>query len=224
MALTRQARILDDVQIGHLLARMEETHAPARNAAIVRLSFSAWLRAKEIACIRWRMVMDSAGRLVPMLLLENTASKGDHGGRRIPIPTNLFVALERLYAAEPPRDPDAFVMRFRKHALDPVTRAQAVQALFREWYRTLGFRGCSSHSGRRTGATKALRAGMDIRQVQILLGHSSIATTQRYVDPDPDAQRRIMALTDIRPVMAHATLPDREVKPLRTAKEKTRVA
>ena len=40
----------------------------------------------------------------------------------------------------------------------------------------------SPHTLRHTFAVRALRAGHDVEAVRRLLGHASIATTQRYVD------------------------------------------
>jgi integrase/recombinase XerD len=58
--------------------------------------------------------------------------------------------------------------------------------------------GCSSHSGRRTFITHAARvvhqAGASLRDVQLLAGHRSIQATQRYIDGDTGAQRKLVAL------------------------------
>jgi len=216
MPLTRQAKVLDDVQVTNLLRHVQRSsYAAARNVAIVRLSFEAWLRATEIAGIRWRMLLDVSARLGPELRLEDVATKG-RSGRVIPLSAGLAAALERLHRDEAPVRPDGFVVRFRKHSADRVLRSQAVQALFRDWYGALGFRGCSSHSGRRTGITKAARQvthlggiGGSLRDVQLLAGHSSIATTQKYIDPNPAVHRRLVELTAIRPVALKAGLPGR---------------
>lgn len=209
MPLTRQAQILDPVQQAHLVAHVARTpYAPGRNVVIVRLSYEAWLRAKEIACVRWRMVMDAQGRLVDVLRLEDAASKG-RSGRVLHLSPTTAAALADLYADAPPAAPDTFILRFRKCALDPVTRSQAVQALFRDWYHALGYHGASSHSGRRTGITTAarsLRPGMSLRDVQLRAGHTSIATTQKYIDPNPEADRALARLSMIKPVMAKAGL------------------
>ena len=73
---------------------------------------------------------------------------------------------------------------------------QAVVNLFWRWYRHVGFDGCSSHSGRRTFITNTARkismVGGSLRDVQMLAGHSNLRTTQRYIEPDADAQRRVV--------------------------------
>jgi integrase/recombinase XerD len=69
---------------------------------------------------------------------------------------------------------------------------------FNRAFRTIGLKGCSSHSGRRTFITRAARlvhrAGGSLRDVQLLAGHRSIQTTQRYIDGDTDAQRKLVSM------------------------------
>ena len=69
---------------------------------------------------------------------------------------------------------------------------------FAKWYRALGYVGCSSHSGRRTFITNAARkistVGGSLRDVQVLAGHSALSTTQRYIEADAAAQRKIVEL------------------------------
>jgi site-specific recombinase XerD len=55
--------------------------------------------------------------------------------------------------------------------------------------------GCNPHSLRHAGATAAYRATKDLRAVQQMLGHSSMATTQRYLHLDEDALRAAAAGT-----------------------------
>ena len=62
----------------------------------------------------------------------------------------------------------------------------------------LGLEGCSSHSGRRTFVTRAakkcIEAGGSLRDVQQLAGHSHLATTQRYIEGDSEAKRRLVSM------------------------------
>lgn len=55
-------------------------------------------------------------------------------------------------------------------------------------------RGATAHQLRHRFATRAYQnGGHDIRAVQQLLGHASVATTQIYVAPERDALRRVMS-------------------------------
>lgn len=58
--------------------------------------------------------------------------------------------------------------------------------------------GWNPHSLRHAGATAAYRATGDLRAVQEMLGHASLATTQRYLHLDDAARRRVADATVIR--------------------------
>jgi integrase len=78
------------------------------------------------------------------------------------------------------------------------TSPAVIVNLFAGWYRRLGFQGCSSHSGRRTFITNSARkistVGGSLRDVQMLAGHAALSTTQRYIEADVEAQRRVVDL------------------------------
>jgi site-specific recombinase XerC len=65
-------------------------------------------------------------------------------------------------------------------------------------FREIGIEGASSLSGRRTfitaAAKKITEAGGSLRDIQELAGHSSLATTQRYIQGDSAAKRNVIAL------------------------------
>jgi integrase len=87
-------------------------------------------------------------------------------------------------------------------------------------FRELGFGGCSSHSGRRSFITVAARnvhrSGCSLRDVQLLAGHRSIETTERYIDGDTCAQRKLVGFVyaPIGVANAHAIAANR-VQPTR---------
>lgn len=198
--LGKTAKVLSDTQVRTLLRHVEsETRFPERNRVVVLLSYKAGFRAKEIAMLQWSMVTDAEGVLIDSISLQNTASKGKRGGRVIPLHSELKTALEALYAHETAKGrmhPDGFVVVLKRGSEDAITRSNSIVFLFKSWYAALGFKGASSHSGRRTFITKAARkvseVGGSLRDVQALAGHASIAITQRYVDTDPEAQRRLI--------------------------------
>ena len=53
------------------------------------------------------------------------------------------------------------------------------------FYKSAGFKDASSHSGRRSLITNLAYAGIDLNSIRQIAGHSSIATTQRYIDDNP---------------------------------------
>jgi integrase/recombinase XerD len=187
----KQAKILSDDQISLLLLYASYTRYPVRNRVLVLLSAKAGLRAGEIAKLTWGMVLDAGGSVGSMIELHDAAAK-KRSGRRIPMHGSLRAALFALLKTSSGVGP--VIGSERGTAMT----APSVVIWFARAYCELGFDGCSSHSGRRTFITRAARlvhkAGGSLRDVQLLAGHRSIQTTQRYIDGDTDAQRRLIAL------------------------------
>jgi len=106
----------------------------------------------------------------------------------------LRSALQELHRHDNP-EPEDFVIGTERSKR---TSAQVIVNLFSRWYEVLGFNGCSSHSGRRTFITNAARkistVDGSLRDVQMLAGHSNLRTTQRYIEPNSHAQRKIIDL------------------------------
>lgn len=193
MGLGKQAKTLSKGQTEAVLGYLATTRWSNRNRVIFLLSAKAGLRAKEIASLTWLMVNDSQGEIGRTLCLLDSASKGK-SGRWIPLSDEVREALIE-YRDEVNFRVGAHVIKTER-ALS--TSPQAIVNMFQRWYRHLGFVGCSSHSGRRTFITNAARkistVGGSLRDVQMLAGHSNLRTTQRYIDPNPEAQVRIVEL------------------------------
>jgi integrase/recombinase XerD len=193
MGLAKQAKTLSKGLIEAVLGYLAKTRWPTRNRVIFLLSTKAGLRAKEIASLTWRMVTDARGHVGRAIYLENVASKG-RSGRVIPMSDELRYALAG-YAKTTIIASNRFLIETER---SNKISAQAVVNLFWRWYRDIGFDGCSSHSGRRTFITNSARkistVGGSLRDVQMLAGHSNLRTTQRYIEPNPDAQKKIVEL------------------------------
>ena len=152
------------------------------------------LRAKEMASLTWAMVTDAADRWRRCSTCQPRQQRKT-GGRTIPP------------APGPPGRADGVADRARGHG-DPERpilfserggglSAATVRLWFHRLYTSLKMDGCSSHSGRRTFITRAARkvsqVGGSLRDVQELAGHTSLAMTQRYIEGDTEAKRKLVA-------------------------------
>jgi integrase len=187
----KQAKILSEQQISSLLVFASATRNPHRNTLIVLLSLKAGLRAGEIAKLTWDMVLGPTGEIGLVIELRDCAAK-KQGGRLIPIHPSLCAALAAWRKMTTGSGP--IIRSERGGPMTPV----GIVNWFAIAYRAVGLEGCSSHSGRRTFITRAARlvhkAGGSLRDVQLLAGHRSIQTTQRYIDGDTDAQRKLVSM------------------------------
>ena len=189
--LAKQAKPLSKRQIALTTALLQQTRYPARNLAIFLLSIKAGLRAKEIASLTWDMVTDAEGNLGSALHLRDEASKGS-SGRVIPLNKDLkalFRSSMMSAAAHPSSSPQN----------DPSAHQQLPSSTSSlNGIGLTGLHGCSSHSGRRTFITNAARTistvGGSLRDVQMLAGHRALSTTQRYIEADVEAQKRVVDL------------------------------
>jgi integrase len=187
----RQAKILSKDNADDLLVFASTTRLPVRDRLIALLSTKAGLRAAEIAHLTWEMVLTPSAEIGPAIELHDRAAKKS-GGRLIPIHAELRDALTDWR-----RQTDATGPILRSQRGGPMSPVSIVN-WFAKAYRAIGLQGCSTHSGRRTFITRAARlvhnAGASLRDVQLLAGHRSIQTTQRYIDGDTDAQRKLVSL------------------------------
>jgi len=192
----KQAKILSPTQERVILRHLETTRYPGRDRVMFLLSLKAGLRAKEIAALTWGMVTDPEGRVSDTLHLQNRATKGDRGGRSIPLHPDLQAALIALQGCRGEAAAQQYPVIFSERGRG--LSATAVQLWFHRLYTSLGLAGCSSHSGRRTFITRAARkvseVGGSLRDVQQLAGHTSLAMTQRYIEGDTEAKRKLIAL------------------------------
>jgi len=187
-----RAKILSRDHVEDLLVFAAQTRHPIRNQVLMLLSVKAGLRAGEIANLTWSMLVEPSGEIGKSLELQSRiAKKGS--GRVIPIHPDLHAALLKLGHLSPLLA-GPVIQSERGGPMKPIS----IVCWFAKAYQAIGLEGCSSHSGRRTFITRAARlvhkAGGSLRDVQLLAGHRSIQTTQRYIDGDTAAQRKLVSL------------------------------
>lgn len=129
---------------------------------ILLLGGCAGLRRAEIAAFHSDSIVD--GFLV-------ISGKGGRT-RRIAIHPALAVELEGLHGYAFPSP-----MRSREHVTPSVIEQRVLAVLPRPW---------TAHSLRHRFGTQAYRGSHNLRSVQEMLGHASVATTQRYTLVDDD--------------------------------------
>ena len=150
-----------------------------RDRAIIELLYGAGLRVGEVCGLTPERVDLDRGRVMVLgkgskerdLPLSDFASEAlreylDRGRDRLAYPGT----------GKPPESDALFFNRRRK----PMTPRDARAMVERYRKRTLSDRRVSPHTLRHSFATHLLEGGADIRSVQELLGHASLATTQRY--------------------------------------------
>jgi integrase len=187
----RQARLITPIVQRRMLSHVRHSHHPERDRVMILLSVKAGLRAAEIARLEWSMVLDARERIAEMIAVPDAIAK-KRGGRLIPLHPKLADALRALKRCSEPHGP---VIRSARGA---AMRPNSIVNWFIQLFGELGIEGCSSHSGRRSFITAAARnlhrAGCSLRDVQLLAGHRSIETTQRYIDGHTAGQRRLVSL------------------------------
>jgi integrase/recombinase XerC len=142
-----------------------------RDGAILELLYSSGLRVGELVGL-------NLNRLDLDLAIVKVMGKG-RKERIVPVGKKAVEAL-RAYLEE------RGVLNLEEplfvNARGGRLTARSVGRLIKKYTKSSGiFRKVSPHSLRHTFATHLLDAGADIREIQEMLGHASLSTTQRYI-------------------------------------------
>jgi integrase/recombinase XerC len=162
--------------------------AQARDRAVLEVLYGSGLRVSELVGLDLDDVDLELDRAEARVV-----GKGNKE-RRVPLGSESVRALEAWISArsELARDPDeqALFLSVRGRRLG----VRAVQRLVGAWgARATGRPDLHPHALRHTCATHLLEGGADLRSIQELLGHASLATTQRYTHVSLD---RILQIYD----------------------------
>ncbi|MAK61606.1 MAG: integrase [Ponticaulis sp.] len=174
-----QAKVLTEQEIKRVLAVIAAKRHSDRNRVAVMLSLLAGMRAGEIAALRFSSVIDRDGEVKTLIRLSPEMTKGSKS-RDVLVSQRLQSELKRYVATLSFWKPDLPLIKSQKHT--KAFSANTMVQLFNQIYREAGIDGASSHSGRRSFITKLASKGVSARVLQQLAGHSSLATTQRYID------------------------------------------
>lgn len=214
----KRARILTKAEFKRMLKVCTVTREAVRNQLILCFSFACGLRVTELASITIRDIMLIGGRLKSELTLRSTYTKNART-RTVPMSSStLMQHLEAYLNYRIQNDiggtssqlefrglnPDlplifsnrgsGFAMARKKRVLESgeeeeYAACDALEQLFRDLYKMGGYKGASSHSGRRSFATRLVESGVDIEDVSMLLGHVDLDYTRIYIEPTKEAIR-----------------------------------
>jgi site-specific recombinase XerD len=153
-----------------------------RDRAILAVLLGCGLRRSEVAALTFAHVQQRDGRWCIVDLV------GKHGRvRTAPMPSWVKVAVDAWTGLA---GVDA------SHVFRPVNRAgsitgerlgeKVVWQMLRQYAVAVGVPGIAPHDLRRTCAKLCRAAGGELEQIQLLLGHASVQTTERYLGTRQD--------------------------------------
>jgi integrase/recombinase XerD len=198
---------LDEGEIEQFLRYIDKhSTMPVRDRLIIMLSFRAGLRVSEIAKIDISAMTDASGRVAKVISIHSHVGKKKRS-REVPMNPLIaealtefrkvfkgatFVAISsqpfRFKPKGAPYDPKLF-KRMSIHALTVYYHWLLEQA---------GFEGASSHSGRRTFGTELARSANNfhnsLKDVQEIMGHARLDTTERYIAPSKNRYDMVASL------------------------------
>ena len=195
----KQAKVLDQDELKRLLKIVKFTRYQGRNRLIVLLSFLAGLRACEIAQLKVSDVLSVQTDIVEVkdtIYLKSFQTKGSSDQQVVVNETlrkeiGLYISKNKYLL----NNRDGNLLRSQK------TRqgfsSQTIQNLFRFLYQEAHIENASSHSGRRSFITNLSEKGVSVRVIQELARHSSMVTTQRYIDVSVDKLKNAVELVGI---------------------------
>lgn len=201
--MSRQAKTLTSEQFLDFLNKVARiSEHPVRDYVTFLLSHKAGLRAGEIAKLQWRDVLDASGNIGipdqfgrPSFVVPAQVAKKGHM-RTVPMNPALQGALSALRSLvfKPGTIPRGNII-WGDNALS--VSPNTLQKYMARMYRKCGY-DCTSHSGRRTMITKAIRAAPNyecsIKDVQSIVGHKYIDTTERYIELSDNAYNLIRSI------------------------------
>lgn len=180
----RSAAWLERDQILEILAGCSGTPKSVRDRALFAVAIATGLRQAELASLTWSQLT----RRRRKYFLMGVATKGGKI-RDIVIQESAMKWLNKWGKLSGKKGP--IFKRIRKGGTiqEAGISARAISQISFELCKAIGIP-IAAHDLRRTYANLLYEAQVPVREIQRLLGHSSIKTTEEYLKPIKDAQIR----------------------------------
>lgn len=180
----RLPKTLTEPQTNHLLEQSDHGRYPRRDRAILELMYSAGLRAAEVVSLRLTDLdfHHRTARVIGKGSKERVVLFGETARRM----------MEDYIRTERSSTPESITLFTNPSGRALTTRT--VQNIVKRWAAGAGLPPTvSPHTLRHSFATHLLDGGADLKSVQQLLGHESLATTQIYTFVSVDRLRATVA-------------------------------
>ncbi len=158
------------------------TRHELRNRALFYLGLGSGMRVDELVGLRVYDVMPHAPKLLSRVVLEKHRTKSKRA--RTVVVSDQARKFLKTYLDTRLLQPDAPLFPSQMRPDKPMTTNNAIK-LLKKMFVDAGVANASSHSLRRSHANTLRRRGVDLMLIKEQLGHSSLATTQRYFHADP---------------------------------------
>jgi integrase/recombinase XerD len=173
-----KAKVLTKDEIKRVMRIADTGHNSLRDRTALSLSILAGMRIGEIAALKISDVRGIDGKAVEVINLSKHQTKGNRS-RRVFISGELRKILNQYLAQISQLDDSKAFIRSSR-TMGHFSNI-SLSLRFKAIYAQAGIK-TSSHSGRRTMATRCNEMGIGMRTIQQLLGHANIATTALYCD------------------------------------------
>ncbi len=175
-------------EIEALARAMEAGSERTQDGEAIRVSAYAGLRLGELLALRWRDVDFAGSRITVGRALSagvETSTKSRRV-RQVPMPDQAASALDRLSRRENFTGPGELVF------CGPLGRTLDASALRRRYRKAQAAAGLTRlrwHDLRHTYGSLLAAAGVDLVKIKSAMGHSNIATTERYLHARPASEQ-----------------------------------
>lgn len=207
-----KAAVLEPYQFKDLLLVANDSRNGLRNIAIIWHSFGSALRITEIAHLKIKDVLDRDGTVIKVGTLSGKYTKTGKSRSLIQVEKKQQTAIKKYleqrvgkglrttersdYMGLDPESPlylsrgqSGFSLTLKTYQkengeLEEYWSCSSLQQLISKLIKRVGVVGGSTHSGRRTLATRLNARGISDDIIQDILGHSCKNQTMDYIEPD----------------------------------------
>ncbi len=220
VSIKKQAAIFTPKDFKLALRLCDYDRHDIRNKVIIWFSFGCGLRVTEIALLKVKDVIEKNGEIITNGWIPGTYSK-NHKGRyfyvvedehvssikdyiEYRVANKMRVSDAGKYQGLAPESPFLLVTKYKgfsfikKYYTNEQNKeveyrvCSSLQQLLSNLLLRSSVKGASSHSGRRTLATRLADRGVDIGLIQYILGHGHAGQTIDYIEPNQARLRDIL--------------------------------